>query len=60
MVLSFRYYITRAKLVSKVAKYPHVVSGISSISTSVAETNNECQEHVRRSMNELMNMNIEY
>ena len=22
----FRYYITRAKLVSKIAKYPHVVS----------------------------------
>lgn len=23
---TFRYYITRAKLVSKIAKYPHVVS----------------------------------
>lgn len=26
--LMHRYYITRAKLVSKVAKYPHVVSGM--------------------------------
>lgn len=25
-LLSPRYYITRAKLVSKIAKYPHVVS----------------------------------
>lgn len=26
LLFTFRYYITRAKLVSKIAKYPHVVS----------------------------------